>query len=283
MAAELIFPLRLPWKHKHEISARSYLHRERDLSEDAPRASNRLYLRLEVDSCVGVVWVLFQEWIVIQMRRGKGSFYHRSIRRSIAATCMLALAGLTSAASAQDAPVSPGLALNRFTPAPTGDRMFGVQSPYVAGELTPHASLLFDYARNPLVLKTADKEALGAIVSNQLFLHLNAGFAFANKVNFNISLPVALSQGGDSPTGGGLQFTSPSGLAVGDLRFGARVNLIGSYWDPFQLAVGGYVWLPTGDSGENSFVGEGARALPQVIAGGLVSEKLVWSFARRSA
>ncbi|HMY20899.1 MAG TPA: porin, partial [Polyangium sp.] len=170
-----------------------------------------------------------------QTHRGKGSFHHRLLRRSMAASCLMAVAGLSAGASAQDAPVSPGLALNRFNPAPAGDRMFGVQSAYVAGELTPHAALLFDYARNPLVLKTLDSNKLGAVVSDQLHLHINAGFAFGNKVNFNISFPIALMQAGDSPSGGGLNFTSPSGLAAGDLRFGARVNLIGNYWDPFQL------------------------------------------------
>ena len=80
---------------------------------------------------------------MIQMRRGKGSFYHRSVRRSMAATCVLALASLTATeALAQDAPVSPGLALNRFTPAPAGDRMFGVQSPYVAGHLKDRKSVV---------------------------------------------------------------------------------------------------------------------------------------------
>src|SRR5689334_2453084 len=181
------------------------------------------------------------------MHRGKGSFYNRSIRRSVATSCMLALAALTAGASAQDAPVQPGLALNRFNPAPTGDRMFGVQSPYVAGDLTPHASLIFDYARNPLLLKTSDRTLLGAVVSDQLFLHLNAGFAFGSKVAVNVSFPLALMQAGANPSGGGLSFTSPTGVAAGDLRFGARVNLIGTYWDPFQLAVGGYVWLPTGN------------------------------------
>ena len=216
---------------------------------------------------------------MIQMRRGKGSFYHRSVRRSMAATCVLALASLTATeALAQDAPVSPGLALNRFTPAPAGDRMFGVQSPYVAGHLKPSASLVIDYARNPLALKKDDGTKVGAIVSDQLFVHLNVGFAIANRIGINLSYPLALYQNGADPAFAGFNFQSPEGVAGGDLRVGARVSLIGSYWDPFQLAVGGYIWMPTGNSDEGSFVGEGVRGLPQVIAGGRVKDSFVWSF-----
>lgn len=156
--------------------------------------------------------------------------------------------------------------------------MFGVQSPYVAGELTPHASLLVDYARDPLVLKSLGRDRIGAVVSDQLFLHVNAGFAIKRRVMVNVVFPVALMQDGDNPSQGRVQFTSPNAAAVGDMRFGARVALIGTYWDPFQLAVGGYVWIPTGDSTEGSFVGQGARGLPQVIAGGRLQERLVWSF-----
>ena len=60
-----------------------------------------------------------------------------------------------------------GLALDRFDPAPAGDRMFGVPSPYAAGEMTPHLMLLADYAHNPLVLHSepADTDR-GSVVKN---------------------------------------------------------------------------------------------------------------------
>src|SRR3954470_15589298 len=84
----------------------------------------------------------------------------------------LSLLAVTNAAHAE------GLALNRFDPAPAGDRMFGVPSPYAAGHLTPHLMLLGDYAHNPLELHSVpDDTDRGAIVANQLFLHLNAGLA----------------------------------------------------------------------------------------------------------
>src|SRR5690349_1231453 len=97
------------------------------------------------------------------------------LRRLASAACALTLMGIGATASAQDATnaASPPLALDRFYPAPPGDRMFGVQSPYVAGDLTPHFSVVVDYAHNPLVLRTAEtREDRGKIVSDQLFLHL---------------------------------------------------------------------------------------------------------------
>src|SRR5688500_1954419 len=79
----------------------------------------------------------------------------------------------TALSSAQ----AQGIALNRFDPAPAGDRMYGVQSPFVAGHLTPHAMVMLDYAHNPLVLRaTEDDRNLGAIVGHQLFLHVNGSF-----------------------------------------------------------------------------------------------------------
>jgi len=171
------------------------------------------------------------------------------------------------------------LALNRLDPAPAGDRMFGVPSPYAAGHLTPHLMLLADYAHNPLKLYSVPSDSdRGAIVANQLFLHLNASFSLWHRLNLDISVPLAVFQNGDDPTAGGQTFSSPSSAQFGDLRFGLRVRLLGEYHDPFQLALGGYVWVPTGAN--DSYVSSGAvRGLPQLILGGRVDERVVWSAA----
>jgi outer membrane protein OmpA-like peptidoglycan-associated protein len=201
----------------------------------------------------------------------------RSQRFSMGLCAALAAVGASLPAPAR-AQAQPPLALDRFDPAPAGDRMFGVQSPFVAGHLTPHVSLLGDYAHNPLVLRTtSDGKSVGAVVSSQLFLHLNASLALWNRVNVNLDVPVALFQAGDDPSGGGLRFTSPKKAQFGDLRAGLRVRILGDYDDMFQLAVGGYVWFPTGAS--DGYVGDGkVRGMPQLIVGGR-GDRLVWSFA----
>jgi len=196
----------------------------------------------------------------------------RTLRTLCCALGGAAIWGATQPAEAQE----QGLALNRFDPAPAGDRMFGVQSPFSAGHLTPHVMLLADYAHNPLVLRTLRTDQdLGAIVSNQLFLHINGSFSLWNRLNINLDAPIALVQSGDSPSQSPL--ASPSGAQFGDLRLGLRFRIWGDYHDAFQVAVGGYVWLPTGATG--AFVSdESARGMPQLIVGGR-TDRLVWSFA----
>jgi OmpA-OmpF porin, OOP family len=189
----------------------------------------------------------------------------------------LAAAGASFSAPAL-AQSQPPLALNRFDPAPAGDRMFGVQSPFAAGPLTPHVMLLGDYAHNPLVLRsTSDDKSVGAVVSSQLYLHLNASLSLFNRLNVNVDVPVALVQAGDDPSGGGLHLSSPRNAQFGDLRAGLRLRVFGSYDDIFQVAVGGYVWFPTGPA--TGYVGDGTvRGMPQLIVGGH-SDRFVWSVA----
>ncbi|WP_437778770.1 OmpA family protein [Sorangium sp. So ce1097] len=196
------------------------------------------------------------------------------------ATALAALAVAPAPAQAQDAPVKPeGMALSRFVPAPAGDRMFSVPSPFVAGHLTPHVMLMADYASNPLVLRRErDDAAIGAVVSDQLTFRLNASLPLWNMVSLSLDAPLTAVQSGESPNGGGQQFASPTGAELGDLRLGARVQLLGAYHDPLQLAVGAYLWLPTG--ADDSFVSDGnVRAMPYVAAGGRVQERFVWSAA----
>lgn len=186
----------------------------------------------------------------------------------------LAFAAGTGQAAAQEA----GLALSRFNPAPAGDRMFGVPSPYVAGDPGLHLMILGDYAHNPLVLRRERSgDDLGAVVEHQLFLHLNGAIAFGDRVGIDVDVPVAVYQAGDSPAADGAAFTSPSSAQIGDVRIGARLRLLGDYFDPFQLALGGYVWVPTGDGDPGSYVSDGkVRGMPMVIAGGRL-DWMVWS------
>ena len=202
---------------------------------------------------------------------------HQIFGRLAGAALALSVATAAGAASAQQ----QGVALNRFDPSPAGDRFFGVQSPYSAGHLTPHIMLLGDYAHNPLVLRwTGSGDNAGVIVSSQLYLHLNGGISLWNRLNVNVDVPVALFQDGGSPNVGGTTFASPSKAQFGDLRLGLRARLFGEYHDPFQIAVGGYVWFPTAPAAAGSYVGNGkVRGLPQVIVGGRVGERFIYTAA----
>jgi OOP family OmpA-OmpF porin len=198
-------------------------------------------------------------------------------RRFVSIAALASAAALSSAASAQSNPADASLALNRFSPAPAGDRFFGVQSPYAAGAPGLHLMLLADYAKDPLVLRReSDGEKVGAVVSDQLFFHLNGSFALWNRLNLNVEVPVALVQSGEDPTTRTTAYPSPSGADFGDIRLGARVVLLGKYYDPLQLSIGGYVWLPTGSG---SFTSDGElRGQPVLTLGGR-TDKWVWALS----
>ena len=192
-------------------------------------------------------------------------------------SCAALVAAVATASTGASAQTQPSIALDRFNPAPAGDRMFGVQSPFVAGDPALHVMLLGDYAHNPLVLKhTSDNSTFSSVVSSQLFLHLNANLALWNRLALNIDVPVALLQDGDSASATGPAISPPTKAQFGDLRAGARLRLFGGYHDIFQLAVGGYVWFPTGGDGYVS--DKKVRGLPQLILGGR-ADRFVWSLA----
>ena len=190
---------------------------------------------------------------------------------------LLAATLASSSAAAQQA----GFALDRFDVAPAGDRLLGVPSPSVSGDRTLHLMLLADYAHDPLVLRSLPGEAsLGAVVASQLVLHFNGGFALWHRLYLDVDVPVAVYQSGADPTVGGQMFLSPGKAQFGDLRLGARVRLWGEDADPFQIAVAGHVWLPTGASGTGTFVSDGrVRGKPEVVIGGRGGDRVVWSAA----
>jgi OmpA-OmpF porin, OOP family len=209
------------------------------------------------------------------MRRSSGSL--------LAIAIALGLVSIPAAAAAQDAPVDPTtqstqdeLAVNRFEPAPAGDRFFGLESAYVAGDPGFHMSLTADYASNPLALsKKLGVSRSYAIVSDQLHLHVGLGVALWERLLVHASMPFALYQSGDDPEFGGVVYTSPSSAELGDLRLGARARLLGEMYDPIQLSISGQLWVPTG----GAFAGDkGVRGMPKLVLGGDLADRVVWSF-----
>lgn len=166
----------------------------------------------------------------------------------------------------------------RFNPAPAGDRFFGVPSPYAAGDLTFHSALTLDYARGPLTLvrEEADgTEDIAALVSDQLILNAGVLLSLGSRLAISADLPFVLLTRGDATTSGPFAFEEPAAQALGDLRLGARVRLIGEYHDGFQLGVGGYFWIPTGN--DHAYVSNAdVRGQPQLLLGGR-ADRFIWS------
>jgi hypothetical protein len=178
---------------------------------------------------------------------------------------------LSSARAAAD----QGFALERFLPSFAGDKLFGVQSPYGAGDNTFLAMVLLDYAHNPLVVRDAAGSSIGAVVGDQTMVHFHASYAVLRALSFDVDLPVGF-QHGEQPMVAGLPaFPAPASTALGDVRLGVRATIYGRAEDRFQLAASALVWLPTGSRA--AFTGDGGvRSLPMLVAGG-AARWLVWS------
>ncbi len=202
--------------------------------------------------------------------------------RARTACTRICLAGALTACLAAPVPAHAQqvaeVALDRFEPAPAGDRMFGVESPYAAGDGVPHVMLLTDYAHDPYVLHHGPGFAdVGAVVGDQMIVHLNASVAIRSRINLNFDVPAAMVQDGTSPTSATTTYASPRDAAFGDVRLGVRVNLYGARDAPFQLAVSGYVWVPSG--ADKLYLSDGkVRGMPSIIAGGR-GRFFEWSFA----
>jgi outer membrane protein OmpA-like peptidoglycan-associated protein len=182
-----------------------------------------------------------------------------------AAAFFASTAALLFARSAQAQATGATGSLERFRPAPAGDSLFGVASPSVGGHLVPRATAVVDFASRPLSIQSGTTRY--GIVDSQTFLHLGVSLALFDRLMLSVDMPFALAQSGDSPTAQGVAFASPSAAQVGDLRLGARARIVGDYWDPFQVGVGGYVYVPTGAAA--SYAGDGAvRGEPQLLVGG---------------
>lgn len=182
----------------------------------------------------------------------------------LAATLLVSLS-----AHAQDA-------VPRLEPAPAGDRFFGVSSADVPGKLTFHGGLVFDYAHRTFVFKEVGSgDVVSSLVAHTLLVHAQATLALWDRLELSLSLPVALTQSGDDPFYRGEQVSSPSGGGVGDLRIGARVRLFGLRGSAFQLALGGYLWVPTGSEKELLSNGK-VRGAPMLIASGRAG-RFIWA------
>ena len=166
------------------------------------------------------------------------------------------------------------VALGQLEPSQAGDPFVGVPSPFIGGHLVPRVAALIDHASEPLVL-TTDDGGEGTVVGSQTLLHVGASLSVLDRLRADLSLPIALAQGGDSPVLQGAELASPTSAAVGDLRFGVRIRVLGEEEDPFQLAGGVQLHVPTGKAGV--YVGEGAlREAPQLLLGGRLPY-FVWS------
>ena len=162
-----------------------------------------------------------------------------------------------------------GFALDRFDPAPAGSDWFAADSLDLRGNLRPAAGIVGDYALKPLVILNSDGSERSAIVRDQLYVHVAASVVLVDRLRLALNLPIAAFQDGDGGTVNGVAIAAPTKPALGDLRLDADARLFGVKGEPFTVAIGAQVYLPTGDRA--LFTGDGGvRVAPHVLAAGEV-------------
>jgi outer membrane protein OmpA-like peptidoglycan-associated protein len=188
-------------------------------------------------------------------------------KKLLCAAIAASAALLPQVASAQS---TTGFALDRFNPSERGSEWFSLDTLDFRGHLRPAIGLVGEYANNPLVLYNADGSTRSTIVSDQLHVHVGGSLILADRLRIAVSLPIALVNSGSSGGLGTQTFVSPGNVSPGDLRIGADIRLFGTYGKPITMALGGQVFMPTGQ--RDQYTGdESARGIIHVLAAGEVS------------
>jgi outer membrane protein OmpA-like peptidoglycan-associated protein len=171
---------------------------------------------------------------------------------------------------------TPGFALDRFDPSVPVDPFFGVGSPSVGGHLVPRGMVEFEYGSRPLQVENGAMST--NVVSAQGYLHAGLSLPLWNRLLLSVDVPVAVVDTGTSPMVSGLNYHSPSSASIGDVRLGVRGRFYGGLRAPFQIGLGGAVFLPTGSP--DGYTGQGAaRGTVDILLGGRAGKGigLVWS------
>ena len=186
---------------------------------------------------------------------------HRLLLASLVLGPILA----TSVASAQTA----GFALDRFEPSERGSEWFAQDTLDLRGKLRPAVGVVGSWAYKPLVAYRANGDELAPIVRHQLVLHPGASLVIADRLRLAFNLPVAVYQAGEEAnltldsSGSPATFKPASRAALGDLRLSADVRLFGVYGDPFTIALGAQLFVPTGK--REDYTGDGkVRVTPRL-------------------
>jgi len=180
-------------------------------------------------------------------------------RCGAASSLVIGLVGSASLASAE-----PTLPLDRFEPAPPGDRLLVTPDPGVAGRLAPAIGACVGYAEQPLrIAEGSELDAGHALVDHQLTFHAAASLAVRDHLLLDLDLPAVLAQDGE-PAG---ELPAAEGAALGDLRLGARLALLRQRGALPGAAAALTAWLPTGNA-ENYAGSTAGRYAVTVAVGG---------------
>jgi outer membrane protein OmpA-like peptidoglycan-associated protein len=194
------------------------------------------------------------------------------------------LIGMVTVAQAQQA---PGFGVNRFEPAERGSEWFVLESLDLRGHLRPAVGVVGEYQYKPLVIYNSDGSERSAVVNHLFVVHPGGSLVLWDRLRFGFSIPIQAYANGEGGILAGAVYAPPSAKsAIGDIRFGADVRLLGTFGDALTLAVGAQVALPTGD--REAYAGDGAvRVAPRLLVAGemgpvVYAAKVGWQYRRHS-
>jgi outer membrane protein OmpA-like peptidoglycan-associated protein len=193
-----------------------------------------------------------------------GLLFWRRRRRASALLVLSFLLLITQRSSAQQR----GFATDLFNPSERGSEWFAGDSLDFRGMLRPAFGVVGSWAYRPLVARNEAGDFQRSIVRNQFALHPGVSLVVAERVRFGVDVPIYALVDGRSVTVGTTTFESPENSSgLGDVRLAADLRLLGRYGDPFTMALGAQVFLPSGD--RDSYLGDGViRVLPQLSMAG---------------
>jgi OOP family OmpA-OmpF porin len=160
-----------------------------------------------------------------------------------------------------------GFALSRFEPSERGSEWFALESLDLRGHARWNAGVIFDGAYRPLAIYDTAGNVRRSVVRNQIFAHPGASVVLWERVRLGVSVPIVVYQDGHGGTIRGVEYSAPDAPALGDMRLGVDLRLLGEYGGPATLAAGVQVQLPTGS--RRDFTSDGsARVQPRLLAAG---------------
>jgi OmpA-OmpF porin, OOP family len=169
------------------------------------------------------------------------------MRRASILLASLFLSSVGTTAAAQTA--SQGFLVDRFNPSERGSEWFALDTLDLRGKLRPAVGIVAEYADYPFILKNTDGSNGIAVVSQQLTLHPGASLVVLGRFRMGLDVPVAVVNDGRTGTSGkGNTYLAPTEVALGDVRVGADLRLVGTYGSPFTLAVGAQFFVPSGSA-----------------------------------
>lgn len=197
---------------------------------------------------------------------------------STLAGCALLAAGLLAVAPgrAQDSTKVDEVSVQRFAPAPGPDNYLAVAGSRTDGHWAWSAELMFDYARDPFVLRscaaptgcgatgTAQAEDLH-VVQDLFTWNVLASMTPIPMLQIGLRVPVVMATGqGLDPNTGGAPADALFAVGVGDVAIEGKARFFGEPSDPVVLGAALDLAAPLGQlSAEGGYIGDA----PPIVVG----------------